>query len=80
MRYDWSQWSLTFEVRKRHAEQMHIRHIIWQSQWSLTFEVRKRGGTPILEDGMTLSQWSLTFEVRKRRSASTSATAMEPDL
>ena len=37
-----SQWSLTFEVRKRgrHAQ---ISELEWcMSQWSLTFEVRKR--------------------------------------
>ena len=37
-----SQWSLTFEVRKRRASKMGFR-IVSQSQWSLTFEVRKRG-------------------------------------
>ena len=36
-----SQWSLTFEVRKRVAK---IETVSWynRSQWSLTFEVRKR--------------------------------------
>ena len=36
-----SQWSLTFEVRKRRLE-VSRRVIAEQSQWSLTFEVRKR--------------------------------------
>ena len=36
-----SQWSLTFEVRKRDAwRSITTRHA--ESQWSLTFEVRKR--------------------------------------
>ena len=37
-----SQWSLTFEVRKRALTAP--KHEAWwaQSQWSLTFEVRKR--------------------------------------
>ena len=60
-----SQWSLTFEVRKR----LHLmRPEMWYSivsQWSLTFEVRKSiiGELDLVKvDG---SQWSLTFEVRK---------------
>ena len=40
-----SQWSLTFEVRKRGAELPQLL-FIEESQWSLTFEVRKRG--PVL--------------------------------
>ena len=35
-----SQWSLTFEVRKRRSSAV-IAGYIGPSQWSLTFEVRK---------------------------------------
>ena len=37
----WSQWSLTFEVRKR-PPMTPQRTSKFTSQWSLTFEVRKR--------------------------------------
>ena len=36
-----SQWSLTFEVRKRTTSE-HNPYDEYGSQWSLTFEVRKR--------------------------------------
>ena len=36
-----SQWSLTFEVRKRLAVAAHLLGRVFESQWSLTFEVRK---------------------------------------
>ena len=36
-----SQWSLTFEVRKRGIPKMQA-ILVDKSQWSLTFEVRKR--------------------------------------
>ena len=61
-----SQWSLTFEVRKR-VDGIEDTRDLPQSQWSLTFEVRKRqirNNPQLLIDAM--SQWSLTFEVRKR--------------
>ena len=38
-----SQWSLTFEVRKRWAVSARAGMNDPTSQWSLTFEVRKRG-------------------------------------
>ena len=38
----WSQWSLTFEVRKRRQLIMNEIKKARRSQWSLTFEVRKR--------------------------------------
>ena len=41
--YDGSQWSLTFEVRKRIPDQLWEALTDW-SQWSLTFEVRKSPG------------------------------------
>ena len=37
-----SQWSLTFEVRKRGRRCRDLRATQDRSQWSLTFEVRKR--------------------------------------
>ena len=37
-----SQWSLTFEVRKRVRMLRSVIVMDYQSQWSLTFEVRKR--------------------------------------
>ena len=37
-----SQWSLTFEVRKRTIGTLGCLGLWIQSQWSLTFEVRKR--------------------------------------
>ena len=80
-----SQWSLTFEVRKR-----VIRGVCDQScpksQWSLTFEVRKRWQRGITCLTGNWSQWSLTFEVRKSRDISLGIdvvggdVAMEPDL
>ena len=39
--YALSQWSLTFEVRKRKAALNELLDAL-ASQWSLTFEVRKR--------------------------------------
>ena len=63
-----SQWSLTFEVRKR-LEFHYEGFDAIRSQWSLTFEVRKRSVLPsTYQLGGSLSQWSLTFEVRKRSS------------
>ena len=41
-----SQWSLTFEVRKRLAVAAHLLGRVFESQWSLTFEVRKRTSPP----------------------------------
>ena len=61
-----SQWSLTFEVRKRHFTPLKPPWRRW-SQWSLTFEVRKRAFAFVYRDQYFVSQWSLTFEVRKRR-------------
>ena len=62
-----SQWSLTFEVRKRALGKSGLTGVN-VSQWSLTFEVRKSataaGGVSF---DVIRSQWSLTFEVRKRR-------------
>ena len=61
-----SQWSLTFEVRKR-VLSVGNWYLPTMSQWSLTFEVRKRqhhGSPP--GGGAHWSQWSLTFEARKR--------------
>ena len=79
-----SQWSLTFEVRKRWRKAVGL-STPQKSQWSLTFEVRKR--IDPLRDGAakSRSQWSLTFEVRKRPCdallrAWDMAVAMEPDL
>ena len=60
-----SQWSLTFEVRKRYMY-CHASKVLVSSQWSLTFEVRKRNMAPIIDFAASPSQWSLTFEVRKR--------------
>ena len=41
-KYDASQWSLTFEVRKStRAQELYGSNFV-PSQWSLTFEVRKR--------------------------------------
>ena len=60
-----SQWSLTFEVRKRRGARVRLPGI--PSQWSLTFEVRKSPDHPLRGvPPVTTSQWSLTFEVRKR--------------
>ena len=42
--WSWSQWSLTFEVRKRDRFVGDRGSVIVESQWSLTFEVRKRPG------------------------------------
>ena len=39
---DMSQWSLTFEVRKRRVATTVVAGGANPSQWSLTFEVRKR--------------------------------------
>ena len=62
-----SQWSLTFEVRKREPKPISGRPQWTKSQWSLTFEVRKRySGTGVTQGAFFQSQWSLTFEVRKR--------------
>ena len=79
-----SQWSLTFEVRKRGQIQARPirRH---PSQWSLTFEVRKSIIMAPIIPHVKVSQWSLTFEVRKRAAKARSRTAsrtvaMEPDL
>ena len=79
-----SQWSLTFEVRKRPILYL-AGPISGTSQWSLTFEVRKRSPDrdPTWCDDW--SQWSLTFEVRKREEgyfakARVNEVAMEPDL
>ena len=47
-----SQWSLTFEVRKRPASDSESGQEA-QSQWSLTFEVRKRDDRD-LDDAVTL--------------------------
>ena len=41
-RFAASQWSLTFEVRKRHTAGAKTAGGKSVSQWSLTFEVRKR--------------------------------------
>ena len=43
--YALSQWSLTFEVRKRKAALNELLDAL-ASQWSLTFEVRKRPASP----------------------------------
>ena len=61
-----SQWSLTFEVRKRAVSTVLRTAFVSQSQWSLTFEVRKRCVAACTPDMADESQWSLTFEVRKR--------------
>ena len=81
-----SQWSLTFEVRKRRAIWDASQQGSGESQWSLTFEVRKRM-TAMRAAVITArsSQWSLTFEVRKRRRDEVAdddglVVAMEPDL
>ena len=80
-----SQWSLTFEVRKRYPAGSYFR-ILEMSQWSLTFEVRKRRvNTHNLFLPVCQSQWSLTFEVRKSDPGSflscrVRLVAMEPDL
>ena len=51
-----SQWSLTFEVRKRIGYvYLHGAHDD-SSQWSLTFEVRKRGSRFL---------WSLTTSITR---------------
>ena len=63
--WSWSQWSLTFEVRKRRPLSFHLR-AVFASQWSLTFEVRKRRTWLAMVAPEPSSQWSLTFEVRKR--------------
>ena len=80
-----SQWSLTFEVRKRRPVVSSVR-LLDGSQWSLTFEVRKRpDAVPNGTEAPATSQWSLTFEVRKRLDAGLvkwgrGQVAMEPDL
>ena len=79
-----SQWSLTFEVRKRRVgHRRRVRHG-GGSQWSLTFEVRKSGKHLGPAQPKSGSQWSLTFEVRKSLCQSRKPTnrqvAMEPDL
>ena len=51
-----SQWSLTFEVRKRLAVAAHLLGRVFESQWSLTFEVRKRGSRFL---------WSLTTSITR---------------
>ena len=80
-----SQWSLTFEVRKRAVSTVLRTAFVSQSQWSLTFEVRKRCVAACTPDMADESQWSLTFEVRKRLGTrhtppGTRFVAMEPDL
>ena len=59
-----SQWSLTFEVRKRCGGSIQ-RCGARSSQWSLTFEVRKSHTDSASAGYSAWSQWSLTFEVRK---------------
>ena len=39
---DWSQWSLTLEVRKSNFLSLVLEQGYTMSQWSLTLEVRKR--------------------------------------
>ena len=61
-----SQWSLTFEVRKRWQRTDDRWQESEKSQWSLTFEVRKSSQLDVALAAYLGSQWSLTFEVRKR--------------
>ena len=79
-----SQWSLTFEVRKRGGRGPRDLISVW-SQWSLTFEVRKSWTTSTSAAVVRKSQWSLTFEVRKSGDQGAGdddgqVVAMEPDL